>query len=93
MYSENKEQFEYEYVKKWVNMSEKFGVGFILNSGIIGILFNDKSKIILSNFGITFHYIGYKESSHSTYTLFNHPKELSKKVSILNYFVETLKKK
>lgn len=44
-------------MKKWVNYSEKFGIGYILNNGIIGIFFNDKSKIILSNFGITFHYI------------------------------------
>lgn len=54
--SDRIDYYEYAYVKKWVNYSEKFGIGFVLNNGIIGILFNDRSKIVLSNFGITFHY-------------------------------------
>lgn len=54
--SDKTENYEYGYVKKWINYSEKFGIGFILNNGIIGIMFNDKSRIVLSNFGVTFHY-------------------------------------
>lgn len=89
-----KESEDYEYIKKWVNFSDKFGVGGILNNGIICIFFNDTSKIVLSNFGITFHYIGEKESGDSsvpTYNVLKYPKELEKKVKLLDYFIKFLK--
>lgn len=79
----------YEYVKKWVNFSEKFGIGYILNNGIIGIFFNDKTKIVLSNFGITFHYI--ENSEKETYNIVSFPEKISKKVKLLNYFIKYLK--
>lgn len=82
---------EYEYVKKWVNFSEKFGIGYILNNGIIGIYYNDRSKIVLSNFGITFHHISPKRNEIETYNILSYPKELEKKVKILDYFIKYLK--
>ena len=82
---------DYEYIKKWVNFSEKFGIGYILNNGIIGIYYNDRSKIVLSNFGITFHYISVKKTEYETYNILSYPKELDKKVKILDYFIKYLK--
>lgn len=83
---------DYEYVKKWVNFSEKFGIGTILNNGIICVYFNDKSKIVLSNFGITFHYISSNSKEPiESYNILKYPKELDKKVKLLDYFIKYLK--
>jgi len=35
-----------DYIKKWVDHSSKYGLVFIMNSGTMGILFNDFSKIL-----------------------------------------------
>ena len=85
---------DYEYLKKWVNFSGKFGVGGIFNNGIICIFFNDKSKIVLSNFGISFHYIVDKfnqQNSIETFNILKYPKELEKKVRLLDYFIKFLR--
>ena len=35
------------WVKKWVDYSSKYGLGYLLSNGITGVFFNDSSKIIL----------------------------------------------
>merc|ERR1719155_188936 len=35
------------WVVKWVDYSSKYGVGYILSDGSIGVYFNDSTKIIL----------------------------------------------
>ena len=35
-----------DYIKKWIDHSSKYGLVFIMNSGTMGILFNDFSKIL-----------------------------------------------
>jgi len=35
------------WVKKWVDYSAKYGLGYLLNNGEAGIFFNDSTKIIL----------------------------------------------
>jgi serine/threonine protein kinase len=85
---------DYEYLKKWVNFSDKFGVGGIFSNGIICICFNDKSKIVLSNFGISFHYITNQlppDVSPPTFNVLQYPKELEKKVKLLDYFIKFLR--
>lgn len=84
---------DYEYIKKWVNFSEKFGIGYILNNMIIGIYFTDRTKIVLSNFGITFNYIYTKNDRVQTeqHNILTYPKELEKKVTILDFFINYLK--
>jgi polo-like kinase 1 len=34
------------YVKKWVDYSSKYGLGYLLSNGSSGVFFNDSSKII-----------------------------------------------
>lgn len=34
------------YVKKWVDYSSKYGLGYLLSNGNSGVFFNDCSKII-----------------------------------------------
>lgn len=35
------------FVKKWVDYSSKYGLGYLLSNGCTGIYFNDSSKMIL----------------------------------------------
>ena len=36
------------YVAKWVDYSNKYGFGYQLSDGAVGVLFNDKTRMILS---------------------------------------------
>lgn len=46
------------YVKKWVDYSTKYGVGYLLSNGNTGVFFNDYSKII---YNPTYKYFEYME--------------------------------
>ncbi len=39
------------YVKKWVDYSSKYGLGYLLSDGSTGIYFNDSSKMVLDDQG------------------------------------------
>lgn len=39
------------YVKKWVDYSSKYGLGYLLSDGTTGIYFNDSTKMILDDSG------------------------------------------
>ncbi len=34
------------WVKKWVDYSSKYGLGYILSNGMTGVFFNDSTKIV-----------------------------------------------
>lgn len=36
------------YVKKWVDYSSKYGLGYLLSNGATGVFFNDATKIVLN---------------------------------------------
>lgn len=35
------------WVKKWVDYSSKYGLGYLLSNGASGVFFNDSTKIVL----------------------------------------------
>ena len=39
------------HVKKWVDYSTKYGLGYLLSDGSTGVYFNDSTKIILDRNG------------------------------------------
>ena len=39
------------HVKKWVDYSTKYGLGYLLSDGSTGVYFNDSTKIILDKGG------------------------------------------
>jgi hypothetical protein len=39
------------YVKKWVDYSSKYGLGYLLSDGTTGIYFNDSTKMMLDESG------------------------------------------
>lgn len=44
-------------MKKWVDYSTKYGLGYLLSDGSTGVYFNDSTKMILNPRGSTVHYI------------------------------------
>jgi len=45
------------WVKKWVDYSSKYGLGYLLSNGTTGVFFNDSSKIILDQKSVSFEYM------------------------------------
>ena len=35
-------------VKKWIDYSSKYGIGYTLSNGMVGVYFNDSTKILSS---------------------------------------------
>ena len=76
-------------VKKWVDYSSKYGLGYLLSDGSIGVYFNDSSKIICTASGIVQHI--FKPSSGNNeiteqYKSSDFPSELKKKMTLLEHF-------
>jgi polo-like kinase 1 len=78
------------WVKKWVDYSSKYGLGYLLSNGFTGVFFNDSSKIILDPKGNNFNYIERrmtdKQEIIASHTLSEYPKDLQKKVTLLLHF-------
>lgn len=77
------------WVKKWVDFSSKYGLGYSLTDGSTGVFFNDSSKIILDINGVNFNYIERgldKQEKFNAHTLDKYPPDLEKKVKLLRYF-------
>ena len=75
------------WVKKWVDYSTKYGLGYYLSNEATGVFFNDSTKIVLDPNG---HHIDYMERRSidrqdvgKEFTLTEYPKELQKKVTLL----------
>jgi len=78
------------WVVKWVDYSSKYGVGYTLSDGSIGVYFNDSTKIMLSAEGDYFDYITRrtqeKPEVRTKHTYEDYPEELKKKVTLLRHF-------
>jgi polo-like kinase 1 len=44
------------HCKKWIDYTSKYGLGYILSNGAVGVFFNDATKIIFDQDGKQFHY-------------------------------------
>ena len=71
------------WVKKWVDYSSKYGLGYLLSNLATGVFFNDSTKIIMDVNAHNFHYYERKAVSSSekqdvmtSYSLSDYPKEL-----------------
>ncbi|OAF70899.1 hypothetical protein A3Q56_01298 [Intoshia linei] len=74
------------WISKWVDYSDKYGLGYQLNDNSVGVLFNDNSRVIL--FDEMTDQIQYIEKNYKEafYSLSDYPKDLSKKITLLKYF-------
>jgi polo-like kinase 1 len=78
------------WIKKWVDYSSKYGIGYMLSNGCAGVYFNDSTKIISDREGNSFQYINRLDHSSEEalveYTFSNFPPDLQKKVTLLMHF-------
>ena len=79
-----------EYLK-WIDYSSKYGLGYILSDGNVGVYFNDSTKIIYKPNGANFIYIE-RNAQEKTEIITPHifseefTKDLNKKVILLQHF-------
>lgn len=75
------------FVKKWIDYSSKYGLGYLLSNGSTGVFFNDSTKIVAHPKYTYFEYMERKYNDRqdhiSQYTFQDYPKELQKKVTLL----------
>jgi len=78
------------FVKKWIDYSDKYGIGYLLSNGMYGVYFNDTSNIVMGGNASKIYYIEKKAPENKNqvlaYTLDIHPIEISKKVKLFQYF-------
>jgi polo-like kinase 1 len=77
------------WVKKWIDYSSKYGLGYLLSNGDSGVVFNDNSKLLLPAGAKKFFYIekaSNKKDYSAVYSFEDYPKELYKKFTIFQHF-------
>ena len=76
------------WVKKWVDYSSKYGLGYLLSNRAIGVFFNDSSKIVVGPNETSFVYLEKEDTQDvaTSYMFSEFPKELQKKVTLLQHF-------
>jgi len=76
------------WISKWVDYSNKYGLGYQLSDGSVGVLFNDSTKMVLSPDQNTIESIDRDAhgAGKTLLTIAEYPVELTKKVTLLKYF-------
>ena len=83
------------WVTKWVDYSNKYGLGYQLSDNTMGVYFNDSTKIVLAPADPTGQTVEYYERKRSngqsydeyqTFKLASYPESLQKKVTLLKHF-------
>ena len=83
------------WIDKYIDYTEKFGVGYVLSNGSIGFCYNDYTSNILDPNSHMFKYADFmskdqNEYSGIQYNLHDYPKNILKKVKILKYFKKNI---
>ncbi|MGH0117023.1 UNVERIFIED_CONTAM: hypothetical protein FKN15_024968 [Acipenser sinensis] len=73
------------WISKWVDYSNKYGLGYQLCDNSIGVLFNDLTRLIMYNDGDSLQYIE-RNDSESYLSVRSYPSALTKKITLLKYF-------
>ncbi|OMJ89904.1 hypothetical protein SteCoe_7894 [Stentor coeruleus] len=79
------------WVKKWLDYSSKYGIGYLLSNSCVGVFFNDSSKLISDPTGRMFKYQERNSADEITFVIDSCPQEYKKKVSLAEYFRKHLK--
>ena len=80
------------YIKDYLEMNKRFGFGYVLNNGKIGVYYKDKTKILLNPVNNKLLYIDRKDESYN-YNMQDYPDNLKNKIKILKGFVSYFEKK
>lgn len=73
------------WISKWVDYSDKYGIGYTLSDNSVGVLYNDSTRIVLHQNGEQLTYLD-KEYMETVCKKTDYPQELKKKVSLIEYF-------
>ena len=73
------------WISKWVDYTDRYGIGYQLCDNSVGILFNDITRVVLLADGQNLQYIERNGVEHY-YTLDNYPESRKKKMTLLKYF-------
>ncbi|XP_031419818.1 serine/threonine-protein kinase PLK1 isoform X2 [Clupea harengus] len=73
------------WISKWVDYSDKYGLGYQLCDNSVGVLFNDSTRLVLYDDGDTLQYID-RNSAESYLSVRTYPSTLAKKITLLKYF-------
>ena len=93
-------KLQFIYINNWTDMTEKYGVGYELTNGNIGFYFNDQTSILLIPSTNLIVYTDLskgkdKKTNDFVKEKFNleiYPEYLTKKIKILNFFLNNIKK-
>ena len=82
------------WITKWIDYSSKYGLGYMLNNGYIGVYFNDNTKMLLNPFDGKFIYVERKilDKQESLFQFFlnDYPGILTNKIKLFTQFKEFL---
>ncbi|CAL8331041.1 unnamed protein product [Lota lota] len=73
------------WISKWVDYSDKYGLGYQLCDNSVGVLFNDYTRLMMYADGDSLQYID-KAVAESFLNVRSYPPGLSKKITLLKYF-------
>uniref|UniRef100_H3CS56 Serine/threonine-protein kinase PLK n=1 Tax=Tetraodon nigroviridis TaxID=99883 RepID=H3CS56_TETNG len=73
------------WISKWVDYSDKYGLGYQLCDNSVGVLFNDYTRLIMYADGDSLQYID-KAAAESYLNVRSYPPTLNKKITLLKYF-------
>ncbi|CAI5681019.1 unnamed protein product [Oreochromis niloticus] len=73
------------WISKWVDYSDKYGLGYQLCDNSVGVLFNDYTRLIMYADGDSLQYID-KTATESYMSVRSFPSTLNKKITLLKYF-------
>uniref|UniRef100_A0A1A8FIC4 Serine/threonine-protein kinase PLK n=1 Tax=Nothobranchius korthausae TaxID=1143690 RepID=A0A1A8FIC4_9TELE len=73
------------WISKWVDYSDKYGLGYQLCDNSVGVLFNDYTRLIMYADGDSLQYID-KTAAESYLSVRSFPSNLNKKITLLKYF-------
>ena len=74
------------YVKKYYDYYEKYGIGYILNNGFVGVFYRDRTIMVLNTIKNKYKYIEKNKEVTNIFTVNSCPKNLKNKMDILNEF-------
>lgn len=76
------------WIKSWIDYTNKYGIGYMLSTNWLGVLFNDKTKMISTLDYKKMQYISLAKDGENTLTfsIDDYPKDLYKKVMLTQLF-------
>ncbi|KAI1291872.1 Serine/threonine-protein kinase PLK1 [Halotydeus destructor] len=73
------------WISKWVDYTDKYGIGYQLCDNSIGVLFNDYTRIVLMADENRLQYID-RAGQEDFHAMKNYPPSMHKKITLLSYF-------